>query len=80
MGQDLDTSLNEITKLAAKTLNIKRVGVWSFNKDKDQLTCEKLYALEDNKYSSGAVFKYEDNPDYFKALDIFSSVKSSSVI
>ncbi|WP_240788901.1 PAS domain S-box protein [Psychroserpens sp. NJDZ02] len=74
VGQDLDTSLDEITKLAAKTLNIKRVGVWSFNNAKNQLTCEKLYTLEDSKYSSGAVFKYEDNPAYFKALDLNQTI------
>ncbi|WP_272023946.1 PAS domain S-box protein [Olleya namhaensis] len=68
VGQDFNTSLNKITELSAKTLNIERVSVWSFNDGKDQLTCQKLYTLASNSYQSGYSMSYKDSPKYFKTL------------
>ncbi|MGB5420100.1 sigma 54-interacting transcriptional regulator [Algibacter sp.] len=68
VGKDFGSSLKKITTLAAKTLNVGRVGVWSFNETKSEANCEKLFILEKNGFEKGSVLKHEDNPNYFNAL------------
>ncbi|SFZ94965.1 PAS domain S-box-containing protein [Flaviramulus basaltis] len=69
VGEGFKTSLKKITKLAAKTLDVERVSVWSFNDDASVISCEKLYVLKSGKYTSGIKIKKIDNPKYFKALE-----------
>ncbi|ULC58052.1 PAS domain S-box protein [Flaviramulus sp. BrNp1-15] len=69
VGKDFKTSIKKITKLAAKTLNVERVSIWSFNADKSAIKCERLYTLKSNLHSNGLVLKKTDNPKYFKALE-----------
>ncbi len=68
VGKDFNTSLNKITKLAAKTLNAERVSVWRFNEDGTEIFCRKLYISGKDSFEEGHRLKFEDNPDYFKAL------------
>lgn len=68
VGKDFCASLKKITKLAAKTLNIARVSVWSLNEKKSAINCENLYVLSKNSYEKGLVLRYVDNPSYFNTL------------
>lgn len=68
VGEDFDASLNRITELSAKTLNVDRVSVWSFNSEKEEIYCEKLFALSEKLHTNGIVLKKKDNENYFKAL------------
>jgi len=84
VGEDFTTSLGKITKLSAETLNVERVSVWSFNDDKSEIYCEKLYASEMDEYEIGVVLKHDDNPQYFKALEksqtiLITDVKKDNV-
>ncbi|NJB70369.1 PAS domain S-box-containing protein [Saonia flava] len=69
VGEDFKLSLNHITKLASETLNVERVSVWSFDSEKSEIFCEKLYTLSDSQFSNGVVLKKTDNPKYFNALE-----------
>ncbi|MFD2543390.1 sigma 54-interacting transcriptional regulator [Lacinutrix gracilariae] len=69
VGEDFSSSLNKITELAAKTLNVGRVSVWKFNEDKKILHCENLFNLRTGSIEKGMEIQYADNPDYFEALN-----------
>lgn len=69
VGKDMKETLKSITKLSAETLNVSRASVWSFNKDKTEVFCERLYDLKSDSYEVGPVIKYEQNPIYFAELD-----------
>lgn len=69
VGQGFKDTLPIITKLTATTLNIGRVSIWSFNDDKTELYCQKLYDKESDTCTKGLVLKTSDNPKYFKALE-----------
>ncbi|MBU2939168.1 sigma 54-interacting transcriptional regulator [Lacinutrix sp. C3R15] len=69
VGQDFNSSLNKITELAAKTLNVDRVSVWKFNEDEKKLHCENLFNLKTNSIEKGNKLAYSEHPNYFKALN-----------
>ncbi len=69
VGQDFNFALNKITTLAAKTLNVDRVSIWSFNENKKVLNCQKLYISKNNKHQTCPALLYDSCPNYFKALE-----------
>ncbi|WP_082041687.1 sigma 54-interacting transcriptional regulator [Lacinutrix sp. Hel_I_90] len=69
VGEDLDVALQSITKLAATTLNVERVSIWSFNSEKTTIYCEKLFVLSDGLHTSGPELKMADNKTYFDLLN-----------
>ncbi|AUC83706.1 Fis family transcriptional regulator [Lacinutrix sp. Bg11-31] len=78
VGENINITFNKITHLAAKTLDVERVSIWSFNKDKSELYCEKLYLLKNKKYEIGGVLKQIENPKYFQALESKQAVLVSN--
>ena len=68
VGKSFNDSLNKITQLSAQTLNVERVSIWSFKKNKSAIFCEKLYKLQSDLHETGFELKYDDNPNYFNAL------------
>jgi PAS domain S-box-containing protein len=69
VGKDFNKSLKKITELAAKTLNVERVSIWSFNDKKDEIHCEKRYQLSEKLHHDGLVLRKNDNKNYFDALN-----------
>ncbi|MEO0683715.1 MAG: PAS domain S-box protein, partial [Cyanobacteria bacterium J06649_11] len=65
---DIIESVRKITRAAAITLAIEKVGVWLYNQDNSQLKNIDLYNLKYNKHSESFVFKKDDYPNYFAAL------------
>ena len=69
VGQDFDKTLNKVTALAAKTLDVERVSVWQLNEDQTENYCKNLYNLKTDSYSNGLILKKADHPKYFKQLE-----------
>ncbi|MFK7953701.1 MAG: response regulator [Ekhidna sp.] len=61
-------TLNKITKLSARALNIARVSIWEFSKDKTGIYCKSLYRLKEEIHEEGLILTAKDHPNYFKAL------------
>ncbi|OBX23095.1 MULTISPECIES: sigma 54-interacting transcriptional regulator [Bizionia] len=68
VGDDLDYILQEITALAAKTMQVERVSIWSFNDEKTDLRLESSYNSKDQTCEKVMQFKIEDYSNYFKDL------------
>lgn len=62
-------TLREITRVAAETLQVARVGVWLFSEDRTKLQCINLYDGATQQYSSGAELLAGQYPIYFQALE-----------
>lgn len=66
---NLIESVREITRAAAITLNIEKVGVWLYNKDNSQLESINLYNSKLKSHSKSSVLIKDDYPNYFTALE-----------
>jgi len=61
--------VREITRAAATTLTVDKVGIWLYNKDNSQLQSINLYDAKSRSHSKSSVLKKEDYPNYFAALE-----------
>ncbi|MUU77483.1 PAS domain S-box protein [Winogradskyella sp. HL2-2] len=75
VGKDIHSSLKRIAQLAAETLKVCRVGIWSFNKDMSILKSEYFYDLNKGFINPNYIINYADNPYYFEALKLYQSVR-----
>tara|TARA_R110002051_G_scaffold192723_1_gene261258 strand:+ start:4653 stop:8369 length:3717 start_codon:yes stop_codon:yes gene_type:complete len=68
VGTDYKEVLKKITTLSAKTLNVARVGVWAFNSDKNEITCDYTCDLNKGTFEKDGVLTEKENPNYFDAI------------
>lgn len=64
----LNASLKEITKAAARTLEVERASVWLFNNEHLKLHCINLYEQITGQYSQGIELTAASCPVYFRAV------------
>jgi PAS domain S-box-containing protein len=65
---DVTAALREITELAASTLDVERVSVWTFNSQGTALLSVDLFERAAQRHSMGLELKGELYPAYFAAL------------
>jgi signal transduction histidine kinase len=58
----------ELAQLAARTLNVERVGVWILADEDRALRCRYLLQFSNQQVFQGAVLRAQDFPSYFQAL------------
>jgi len=58
-----------LIRQSAETLNVARVSVWLYSKDKQELVCESLYDLKTQTYTQGQMLAAKELPQYFSALE-----------
>lgn len=80
VGTDYKEALNNITALSAKTLDVERVSILKFNKEKTEMYCEKLYNLKSDAYESGQVYTKKGNDNFFNALIENNIVSASNAL
>lgn len=59
----------EITRVAAETLHVARVGVWLFADDRSKIQCLTLYQLATQQHTAVADLLAAEYPAYFQALE-----------
>ncbi len=64
----IHAAFQEITKVAARALEVERVSVWLFDRGQTKIICRDLYERSWNRHSSGFSLFASDYPSYFKAL------------
>jgi two-component system, cell cycle sensor histidine kinase and response regulator CckA len=65
---DLETVFEQIVQIAARVLDTKRVGIWFFNVDEDELRGVCLYDARRSPRFSQAQLKISDYPVYCRAV------------
>ncbi len=68
-GERLDERLRSVLTMAAETLLVERVSVWSFDPTRQTLRCRSQYERSTGRCESGAVLNRSHTPTYFAALD-----------
>jgi two-component system, cell cycle sensor histidine kinase and response regulator CckA len=61
-------------ELAARAIDVERVGVWLFVDDQTALRCAALFERSKREHSTGAILRIADFPTYFKSLTIRKAV------
>ena len=65
---NLETTLKRLTETVSKTLQVDRVSVWLFNKEKTVLKCSDIYNLHEDSHETGSQLEAQDYPRYIDAL------------
>jgi signal transduction histidine kinase len=65
---NLEQALHFITEVAAETMGVARVSVWTYNDDRSAIICRNLFELDKNLHSSGLELYRKDFPRYFAFL------------
>jgi PAS domain S-box-containing protein len=69
-GDDLQEFFAQTAELAARTLEVSRVGIWTGTEATGKITCMNLYDATTGQHSSGSEIRATDYPDYFEAISI----------
>lgn len=73
-NSDLLTAVQELTEIAAHTLDIARVSVWLYSENKSTIRSIDLYESKFNRHSAGIELNRNDYPHYFEALETEPSI------
>jgi PAS domain S-box-containing protein len=78
-GQDttLADEFRMLTEVAAEAIDVERVGVWMFSKDKTLLICNDLFERTGRRHTHGMVLQAGNYPAYISALGRESRVSVS---
>ncbi|MCX7550973.1 sigma 54-interacting transcriptional regulator [Xanthomarina sp. F2636L] len=80
IGDDLDYIFEEITKTAAKTMQVERISIWKFHDKYKNLKCIKAYSLSNSKHSEGIELNANDYTDYYNSLFKNKTIKVNNVL
>lgn len=71
---DLHAAILRLSRIAAETLDVERVGVWLFDAPRRNIRCEQLYERTSGEVFAGTVLRVLDFPHYFAALATMCAV------
>jgi diguanylate cyclase (GGDEF)-like protein len=66
--ENIGAAFKKATEISAKTLDVKRVGIWLYNEAKTGIECRVMY-IKGEGYTSGEVLLKADFPRYFYAME-----------
>jgi PAS domain-containing protein len=64
----LENAFQQLTEVAARTLDVERVSIWRYNEAGTGIRALDLYERQANRHSSGVELSAKDYPSYFQAL------------
>ncbi|MBE9206900.1 PAS domain S-box protein [Nostoc sp. LEGE 06077] len=77
---NLKTTLQEITEVAANTLAVERVSVWLYSPDRTAIECSNLYDCRKKIHTSGQTLLKASYPNYFQSLEVERSLAINDAI
>ena len=79
--EDLNDTLKTVTEAAARALDLDRVDVWLYGKDRLSIQCKDCYDRKTGKHQAGMEVGTTAYPAYFDALEhnLVIAVKDASV-
>jgi PAS domain S-box-containing protein len=66
---DFEAALRHVVETVARTLEVERVSVWRFIRNRSAIRCLALYELNLHRHSSGLELEVSGYPRYFSALN-----------
>ncbi|MDY6807146.1 MAG: AAA family ATPase, partial [Cyanobacteriota bacterium] len=67
---ELKTSFQELTTATARTLQVERASIWLFDKEQIKIYCVDLFESSKEHHSQGFEIFFNDNPNYFSAINL----------
>jgi PAS domain S-box-containing protein len=67
-GDDPQAAFRAINEIAAATLRVERLSIWSFDAEGNELICRDLFLRASGRHSTGTVLSGAVFPSYFSAL------------
>jgi PAS domain S-box-containing protein len=78
--QNLEASLQLLAEKTAELLDVERVGIWLFDKDRTYIECIELFELRETKHTKGHKLYKKDYPAYFEALEKDGVIDASNAL
>ena len=66
--QALEQAFQQLTEVAARTLDVERVSIWRYDEARTGIRALDLYERHADRHSSGTELSASDYPSYFQAL------------
>lgn len=79
-GAGLGRSLRETCEVAARTLQVERVGVWLFVDGRRAIRCYELFERRGGHHSEGAMLRAADFPTYFRGLEELRTIAAPDAL
>jgi PAS domain S-box-containing protein len=73
-SSELMQTLQRITEMAARTLNIERVGIWRYTDDRSGIHCIDRYELTNDRHVNGLTIPIASRPAYFQTLSTLQMI------
>ena len=67
--ETLESILQRVTEVVAKTLEVERVSIWIYDEDRTGIRCLDLFQLGMKTHEQDAFLSASQYPEYFKALE-----------
>jgi len=68
-NSNFDSIIKKIPEIDSKALDVERVSVWLYNKNRSETICEDLYRAGESLHEKGLKLQIRDYPRYFQALE-----------
>ena len=68
-SERFDERLRSILEIAAHTLRVERLSLWTFGDGHTTIRCAGLYGVTGATFETGAILHRRDNPEYFAAIE-----------
>ena len=68
-NERFDERLRSILEIAAHTLRVERLSLWTFGDGHTTIRCAGLYGVTGATFETGAILHRRDNPEYFAAIE-----------
>jgi PAS domain S-box-containing protein len=78
-AENLSKVLRDIVEVVAWTLEVDRVGVWTYNKSRTALVCLEFFQRPTNRHSEGQELTRKGFESYFSALEASEVVAVTQV-
>ncbi len=62
--------MREVVQIAADTLEVERVSIWRYDRDRQGIVCQELFQRSVRIFSDGTKLAAGDFPAYFRALGV----------
>jgi PAS domain S-box-containing protein len=76
---DFESASREILETTARTLNVERVSIWLYSRNRSKIRCSSLFELSSGEISEGMVLAVKDYPAYFAAIEKDRTVTAHGV-
>ncbi|MBI3099261.1 MAG: PAS domain S-box protein [Planctomycetes bacterium] len=66
---EIGPALRKVTEIVSETLDVDRVGIWSFTEDRTHIVCDSQFVRSAGRHENGTRIEAKQYPAYFRSLE-----------